>query len=115
MTDVKRARRWFQFHLASAVVMLVVAGGLVGKNLKLRDGGPEHYRPFSMGWPSTFAFEVYKFDGGDPGTPKFGHFEWRWRLFPAAAINVAVGLGIVIAAGVAAETVLRFWKRAPAP
>jgi uncharacterized membrane protein len=36
MTDAPKKRPWFQFHLSTAVVLMVMAGGLLGANL-LRD------------------------------------------------------------------------------
>ena len=106
MTDVAK-RRWFQFHLASAVVMLVVAGGMVGQNLKLRYHAGEQWRPAFMGWPCTFAFES--------APDNYGRFDWQWALFPAVAINFATCMGIVIAAGVSAEAVLRYRNRRTQP
>ena len=50
MTD-KPKRRWLQIHLSTAIVLMIVTGGLLGVNLR-----PSHHRSYyiDQGWPEVF-------------------------------------------------------------
>ena len=67
---IEKPRRWFQFHLSTAVVMMIVAGGLVYVNVTprttLRDGETgDVFSSLSRKWPSIVVYP-----GTDPPKPE---------------------------------------------
>ena len=97
MSD-KSKRGRFQIYLSTAVLLMFVAGGLLWANLVIRNNGPEHYRPFFMGWPFAFAFERYRFTGGNPASVDFGHYEWHSNPFAFIANTSICGFIIIAVA-----------------
>ena len=93
-----RKRGWFQFHLSTAIVLVLVAGGLMGANLVphallgythgcLSDLGA--YDILGFGWP---AYCLYTFVEEKTSTLRVVHWSYL-----ALAIDLAISL-ILIAA-----------------
>jgi hypothetical protein len=105
MDAIAQGRPRFQFHLSTAVVMMFVAAAVLWLNLGLR----EHHL---YGWP----FHVYSYDftyydaelGFCPAIPTTADGQWL-------AVNVILGLLLVVAVGIACEERLAVPPRLPHP
>ena len=80
-------RGWFQIHLITALAMMVVAGALLGANLKpgtTPTTGPHH------GWPIPF---INYFDDPSGGKPReYYDFFSGWAVFDGAVIVLSLVL-----------------------
>ncbi len=87
---MSKKRGWFQFHLSTAIVVVLMAGGLMGANLLpqsvleyqgcLSDGGA--YDILGFGWP---AYYLYTFGEEKTSTLRVEHWSYL-----ALAIDLAI-------------------------
>ena len=92
-------RRWFQIHLSTAVVMMLVAGALTGANLIERQSGDSLVR----GWPVAYRER--------PLNPKDQWIDY-YRIDPTErpirwSLDVAVFVACVILSSTVAEAIAR--------
>ena len=120
MSD-KPKRSWFRFHLLTAVLMMVAAGGMLWVNFDKRDSYtlildvepmPADEKPayeiFKQGWP--LVWRERSDDGYVPrrrmkraGTP----FYVDPSFAVAVTINILVAAGIILAAAFVSESLIR--------
>jgi len=110
---VLKPRRFFQLHLSTALVLMVLAAGLLGANLTPRKVQIGPLPLLAWGWPYDFKLELERnvFERGvDASSVREGfridsvmEDTWRQRLTG----NVAVALGILTLAAVLLEWRLR--------
>jgi hypothetical protein len=96
----KPKRRWFRFHLQTAVVMMIVSGGMLWLNISRSHdikGGEESYR---CGWPMTWYWTCLITDNVPP---EYGGFTEGKGLL----VDVAIVLCVVSAVAVISELLLR--------
>jgi len=108
----KPRRKWFRFHLLTAVLLSLTAGGLLLFNMRLYNVG----RGFStaQGWPFPWAETLNPVD----------HINWTTeqqqlyftpQLKPVGmVVDALVGLGILLTVSVASEFYTRR-REAPKP
>jgi hypothetical protein len=106
-----RKRRWFQFHLSTLVVFVLVAGALV--HLDLSEDGPyktsygwPYYEGSSYGWPWA-AYEIrHKF----PRVLVEGHFTLakEGRVIGEGLLgDILFAVFVLAAVGVLCEVIIR--------
>ncbi|MCK6474026.1 MAG: hypothetical protein L6R28_20070 [Planctomycetes bacterium] len=90
MAEPPKRRAWFQLHLSTCVVLMVVAGALGCVNfIPFSRGAPEITHYCAYGWPLLWAFE-YRIGTGDFGVMKtFNHQS------NSAVIRFSINLGDV--------------------
>jgi hypothetical protein len=106
MSEIKPKRRWFRFHLLTAVLMMVTAGGMVGAN-SIRHTSPELLAsPFTVGygWP-----EIALSRPDDEFIQMFEDIRVPTRAWNKGAIvvNVLVAVLVISVAGFLCESLLR--------
>jgi hypothetical protein len=120
----KPKRKFWQFHLSTAVILIIVAGGLIGVNLTERmphfEDPEVNHELFLLGeeriehqygWPMIAEETV------NPGILSYSHILTSDKQVPpktfcrweptAIATNAAVALSILIAFGFCAEFLIR--------
>jgi hypothetical protein len=130
--DAPTKRPWFQFSLATAIVMMLVAGGLIGANFTPRPGAvtqadfPSVTR-FGYGWPVIADIRV-RYDGNDdrvkanPNGREVAYFfekertggsiYGQTRIDPwSAAADFVFGLGVLIVTAFLCEWFIRRRER----
>ena len=111
MTDNNPKRRaWFQLHLSTCVVLMIVAGALVWVNVVARYGQFPIDRPYSgaeiylvYGWPVVAAatFEYVRLGGVNyPANFIPPNYELEWRAYGfwvcgGTALGLLAGTAIV--------------------
>ena len=123
-----KKRRWFQFHLSTAIVMMFVAGGLLWANLHHRVvesgsmiwDGPIPGPPGSSGWAMYqrwgygFPFEAVGTDLDVQGCPLRKNTldelspAWHWVGLLG---NLTIGIVVVLLVGSACEWLIRRRER----
>jgi hypothetical protein len=109
MAETKR-RHWLQLHLATCIVLMFMAGGLVWANVTVRTWGDRE----GCGWPKTcwqrvreerlgMVFMSYSGPSEVPDTS-------RWDKLDLAT-NIGTGLGILAGTVVACEWLIRRRER----
>jgi len=122
-----RKRRWLQFHLSTAIVLMFVAGGLLWANTKERVycsqgviwdhknprlGGCWFEYVRGYGFPFAFVQSLYSESGTYPGSgafnlrPRASADRWDW-LWGSLALNALVALAVLLATGVSCEWYIR--------
>jgi len=137
MSDTAPAKphRWFRFHLVTYLVVILVAGGLLGVNLqeyKVAENAPSlsppppsfsnlpyRYGPHNdiyYGWPWT-AYKVFGYgEIKKNGKVVFPHSIVEARPIPSGiAANAATDLAILACVAIECEMVARRKKAKPAP
>ncbi|MCW8129979.1 MAG: hypothetical protein KIS92_06455 [Planctomycetota bacterium] len=116
-------RRWFQIHLATAVVMTLAAGGMVGFNMQVReerDGPLSEIRGY--GFPHIFYGDTYFVSIGfsEQGTTVVYQpsaldnvLATQHLRLGALAWDLLLALLAVVLCGAACEAHLRAWRRRP--
>jgi len=99
-----RRRRWFQIHLSTCVVLMFVAGGIVGLNVK-----PPFYIADISG--NTRGWAVYGFPWGIyykafPYNP-----EGSYIITDNLVSDVVLALGMLVTIGVVLEWLIRRRER----
>jgi hypothetical protein len=107
-------RRWFQIHLSTALVLMVVASWVLYLNLPVRFS--EYI--VTSGWPSVayLDFDI-RFFSSDPDvhTEKWTHsFDVHRVHWGGAAVNVLVAAAILFVTMRASEFIIRR-REAPKP
>lgn len=113
MTDPK-PRRWFQLHLSTCIVLMLVAGGMLFLNLRPRSDAHQYaclsdvqyYQDLSYGWPGSFLTTFYE-------DKALIHQLQRWRPF-AVFVDAAV-IGLLLAVVAALCEFLARRRAAPNP
>lgn len=106
-------RRWYQFHLSTALVLMFTASLFLWLNTRQYEDTKRHLQLFARGWP--YAWYVHTPDqelsfrnekGEVRATARYrgGRTYHGWKL----AGNVGIALGILAAVGFIAE---RFARR----
>ncbi|MCK6472591.1 MAG: hypothetical protein L6R28_12675 [Planctomycetes bacterium] len=131
-----KKRPWFQLHLSSCVVLMILAGAIVGANCLGRKGYAENadgserlvytYRTYGWPWDVWTEFtDVERFENGrfirsidryeaatKPGTSALNN---PWGKIAARALkNALVGLSILAVTALACEWIIRRRERARA-
>jgi hypothetical protein len=102
MNEEKLNRPWFRFHLLTAVLMMLAAGGFVWKNTLLDDGcvvfdgskGFNHY-----GWPLAINdleadnFVLHQINSN-----------WQWK---GIAGNLVLLVGMLVMISLISESIIR--------
>ena len=126
--ETAKKRNWFQVHLSTTCVLMLVAAGLVWLNVPMVKGAElkhpvdrgtyVHYEIWEMhgrGWPWDFQTSWEQVDtlsslelvvkGRPPWHLESATYWYRWYL----VYNILVALGILTGVGVAVEWVV--WIR----
>ena len=113
----EKKRRWFQIHLSTAIVLMFVAGGLLGANLNKTtkyydDGVHPGWRQYGWPWPcwTEVVSELHEvgtenkvlvaFNAEDSRKLGFGdypNFDWVvliWNLVAALLLVVVLACGM---------------------
>jgi hypothetical protein len=95
-----RKRRWFQFHLSTAIVLMFVASALLWLNLRQSIGYEDRsYVVRLRGWPVAFIYEHY----WKPFPEWVAEPTWvPWGL----TLDLGVGVGVLFLMFVLVEKVL---------
>jgi len=117
MSETKR-RRWFQIHLFTAIVLMFVCGGIIGKNISSRNfvfayEGPTPaaeklvIRSYWWGWPEVLFWGdetiPYKdVDNFNVEGVRVGPIQWGGLL-----IDISTALGLLCGSIVACEFAIR--------
>ena len=90
-----RKRPWFQFSLATAIVLVIEAGFLLWLNMR-----PDRHTLYvaAWGWPTTARY----ISGCDFCNDVEHHTKWPFLL-----ANIAVALGILFVTGAGCEMIVR--------
>lgn len=93
----KPQRSWFQIHLSTALVMMVVAGVLIKENIVEtvsieNDNGREIARTYERGWPLSFTWhgEIQNFGVWEVNPQRLFINGLIFDLFASLAILVTV-------------------------
>lgn len=114
MTDAPPKKRpWFQLHLSTCVVLMVVAGALMWANLDWKYfGGNMSSSEYLRGWPK------YMQGKSVPAVPKFRMDDHEWPFqynadmnLEGVAFNLFVALTILGATALACEFPIRRRER----
>jgi hypothetical protein len=98
----KPKRRWFRFHLMTAVLMMVAAGGLIGQNAVIRETVEEYRIVNGFGWPFIFRPTfIREFD--DPNPERYGYDLNLWHL----SLNTLLLVSILLCVALISESILR--------
>jgi len=100
-------RPWFRFHLSTCIVLMFVAGALLGGNLVLREvtftdasgGEVTEYSDRYHGWPLPclgYYVQTYYGSSGDPSVSNAWESDW---IPSGLLVNVAVALALLTAVG----------------
>jgi hypothetical protein len=108
----------FQFHLSTAIVMMLVAGALLGLNLRRWPHEEEGLSRiayieadmFDSGWPFV-AYEHCDFKGKLLGV--MGGDVWDEWQYAGLMGDALLALAIIVAAGVLCEWLIRRRSRTP--
>ena len=117
----KPGRRFWRFHLSTAVLLMFVAGALIWNIVRVRSEPiPERYCTLSSrGWPYDFDAHLYASDGFDLG---FGHSgiqnlslkgspevrQVRLGFYTNDLVtDVGINTAIVFVIGILLETIIR--------
>ena len=104
MSDAPKKRPLFQIHLATCVVLMFVAGGLVWANIALSPNYADAtYVVNQGGWPLTCVSRTV---GKRPRADFRSEIEWPRLIF-----NVVFCTGLLLGAAVASEYILRHLER----
>ncbi|MCY3021628.1 MAG: hypothetical protein NTW87_21655 [Planctomycetota bacterium] len=106
MTDAPRKRPWFQFHLSTAIVMMFVAGGLLGASILIsRIESTSHFHGITMTARFYgFPLPLYKF--GVAYDEPYGFVIW-----PLLCVDVCVWLTVLLVTGFLCEWLIRRQER----
>jgi hypothetical protein len=97
-------RKWFQIHLSTAVVMMLVAGMVVWLNMR----GNNATALIFYGWPFTgvIAYDAY-WTSPSPGFPNPENpFSYRYD-FQFITINILFSIIVVGLSGLVTELIMR--------
>jgi len=101
-----RKRGWFQFHLSTAVILMFVAGGLIGLNVHERRPSAEEgwvWLLSTRGWPWAFsARDDFWWNSS------YGTIEWHTEFF---LLDMLVGLSVLAGVAMLLEWLLRRRER----
>ncbi len=118
MNDKPR-RAWFQVHLSTAIVVMFVAGGLIGANItphrsvnelpnRSDYSRQEVYAIAPMKWPTneiSYGWPLTAYETGVASPVGGGHYRiWKWL---SMTINIAICLVTLATFAIAAEWLLR--------
>jgi hypothetical protein len=106
-----RKRRWFQFHLSTAILLMVVAGGLMAMSFipkELAEG-----LVLKFGWPWGCVFEVrYGLDRAfNWAVDVLPLGEWRYLALRYLALDIAALAVILFAVASPVEWLIRRQER----
>jgi hypothetical protein len=109
MSEAKPKRKFWQFHLSTAVLLILLAGGLLW--LQLCDYlAQRQYAPLppgifaSYGWPVlAYKFEYNFYDQGSSVVQESVH---RWKPL-GVAVDALVALGVLVCAASFSEFLIR--------
>ena len=114
----KPKRRWFQFHLSTAVVMMIVASGCLWANSRYRnievlfqeewnDAGDMMQTNAALGWPFVMGVPDIRLERyGKIDESASLILKMRWSRFRIAQ-NVGISLSIVFSAALICESIIR--------
>jgi hypothetical protein len=96
MSDIPK-RPWFRFHLLTAVLMMVVAGGVSLANMREYERASYFYRhrALMIGWPLGFREH-----------PTWDSVDVTWSKMHLAE-DMAVALAIIAAVALVSEFIIR--------
>ena len=123
MTDAPKKRPWLQFHLSTAIVLMLISASLMYANFTERIGywywGEEVYEANVVqeyrgyGWPMTCMLQLTgqaHYDDGTPYQQSLDSFSWR-RFNAAIAGNVLFALVVLGASWALCEWRIRRTER----
>jgi hypothetical protein len=104
LSKASAKRRFWQIHLSTAIVVIFVAGGLLGLNLHHILRSPFHPRPganlyYHSGWPFSTFYQEYN----SPLRPNYFHPTYWWK----AAYNAFFTLFTICITA----AIMEFWSR----
>jgi hypothetical protein len=96
-----RKRPWFQFHLSTALLLVVGAGALLGANMQKSYCNPhgDHIDGFAYGWPAAAVIFVRGHHDLDPAERR----SEPYHLFCDKPVWISLAVDVLIAAMVLAS------------